>query len=99
MWTMKSKYNVGDIVTIKEKYDNNCTDEDYPCVFTHVMLDVFRGKKMEIKSVHKMIFNKKPKLYTEDYYYILKDDENKWWWTDSMFQECELWYISLVHQI
>lgn len=96
---MKSKYNVGDIVTIKEKYDDNCVDEDYPCLFTNTMLDIFGGKKMEIKSVHNINFNIKSKLYTEDYYYILKDDEDEWWWTDPMFQECELWYISLVHQI
>ena len=87
---MKSKYNVGDIVTIKEKYDNNCIDEDYPCIFTRTMLHVFREKKMEIKSVHKIDFNIKPKLYTEGYFYKLKDDEDEWWWTDPMFQECEL---------
>ena len=96
---MKSKYKVGDIVTIKEKYDDNCIDEDYPCLFTDIMLKEFRGKKMEIKSVHKINFDKKSKLYTEDYYYILKDDEDEWWWTDPMFQECELCHINLVHQI
>ena len=96
---MKSKYNVGDIVTIKDKYDNNCTGEDYPCFFMPIMLDIFCGKKMEIKSVHKTNFRNKSKLYTEDYYYILKDDKYEWCWTDPMFQECELWYISLVHQI
>lgn len=87
---MKSKYNVGDIVTIKEKYDDNCIDEDYPCLFTLIMLEEFGGKTMEIKSVHKITFNKKLKLYTEDYYYILKDDEDEYFWTDPMFQECEL---------
>ena len=87
---MKSKYNVGDIVTIKEKYDNNCIDEDYPCVFTNTMLNIFGGKKMEIKSVHEINFKEKPKLYTEDYYYMLKGDAGGWFWTDSMFQECEL---------
>lgn len=87
---MSSKYKVGDIVTIKEKYDDNCIDEDYPCTFTRTMLHVFRGKKMEIKSVHEIYFDNKSKLYTEDYYYILKDDEYEWWWTDPMFQECEL---------
>lgn len=69
---MKSKYNVGDIVTIKEKYDNNCINEDYPCFFTSIMLKKFGGKTMEIKSVHKINFDKKQKLYTEDYYYTLK---------------------------
>lgn len=87
---MKSKYKVGDIVTIKEKYDNNSIDEDYPCVFTHSMLNIFGGKKMEIKSVHEINFKEKPKLYTEDYYYMLKGDAGGWFWTDSMFQECEL---------
>lgn len=87
---MKSKYNVGDIVTIKEKYDDNCVDEDYPCIFTRTMLHVFRGKTMEIKSVHKINFNNKAKLYTEDYYYTLKNDKNEWLWTDPMFQECKL---------
>lgn len=87
---MKNKYEVGDIVTIKEKYDNNCIDEDYPCIFTNTMLNIFRGKKMVIKSVHEINFDRKPKLYTEDYYYKLKDDEDGWWWTDPMFQECEL---------
>ena len=87
---MKSKYNVGDIVTIKEKYDNNCIDEDYPCVFTNTMLNTFGGKKMEIKSVHRTNFRDKSKLYTEDFYYILKDDNCSWFWTDPMFQECEL---------
>lgn len=87
---MKSKYKVGDIVTIKEKYDDNCTDTDYPCIFMHLMLDKFHGKKMEIKSVHKINFEKKYKLYTEDYYYTLKDDEYGLCWSDSMFQECEL---------
>lgn len=87
---MKSKYKVGDIVTIKEKYDDNCIDVDYPCFFLHDMLNMYRGKKMEIKSVHEINFNEKPKLYTEDYYYMLKGDASDWFWTDPMFQECEL---------
>lgn len=87
---MKSKYKVGDIVTIKEKYDNNCIDEDYPCFFAHSMLNMYRGQKMEIKSVHEINFKEKPKLYTEDYYYMLKGDDGSWFWTDPMFQECEL---------
>lgn len=88
---MESLHKVGDVVTIKSKYDNGCTGDDYTCFFVENMLHKYGGKKMKIKSVHKRDdFMLKGKLYTEDYYYILKDDEDEWWWTDSMFQECEL---------
>lgn len=84
---MKSKYNVGDIVTVKEQYDNGCDAYDYPSGFTEFMLKTYGGKKLTIEKVccHKFFINL---LTTEEYYYRVK--ENKYAWSDPMFQECEL---------
>lgn len=88
---MESKYKVGDIVTIKSKYDKDCTGDDYTCFFTENMLHKYGGKKMKIKSVYKRPnFLPKVKLHTEDYYYKLYNDDNMWNWSDPMFEECEL---------
>ena len=84
---MKSKYNVGDIVTVKEQYDNGCNENDYPCGFTKSMLKTHGGKKLTIEKVyyHKYFTNL---LTTEEYYYRVK--ESGYNWSDPMFQECEL---------
>lgn len=88
---MESLHKVGDIVTIKSKYDKDCTDVDYTCCFTSYMLGKYGGKKMKIKSVHERNNNlPKGKLHTENYYYILYNDDCRFFWTDAMFEECEL---------
>lgn len=88
---MESLHKVGDIVTIKSKYDNDCTGDDYTCFFSEYMLNKYGGKKMKIKSVHKRDDNLyKGKLHTENYYYILHNDIFGCFWTDAMFEECEL---------
>lgn len=46
---MESKYKVGDIVTIKSKYDKDCTGDDYTCSFSPSMLYKYGGKKNENK--------------------------------------------------
>lgn len=93
---MKSKYNIGDIVTVKEQYDNGCNGFDYPCSFTKYMLETYGGKKLTIEKVcYDEHFT--DLLATEECYYQVK--ENGYNWSDPMFQESELWYISLVHQI
>ena len=88
---MGSLHKVGDIVTIKSKYDKDCTGDDYTCFFNENMLNEYGGKKMEIKSVYKIHdLMLKGKLHTEDYYYTLYNDNNMWRWTDAMFEESEL---------
>lgn len=95
-FNMESLHKRGDIVTIKNKYDKDCTGADYTCCFNEIMLNKYGGKKMKIKSVHKREnFLPKGKLHTEDYYYILYDDDFKWHWTDGMFEECELWKVNI----
>ena len=84
---MKSKYKVGDIVTVKEQYDKGCNGNDYPCEFTESMLKAFGGKKLTIEEVYcyKGFTNL---LTTEEYFYRVKGN----WcnWSDPMFQESEL---------
>lgn len=46
---MESKYKIGDIVTIKSKYDKDCTCYDYTCFFNENMLHKYGGKKNENK--------------------------------------------------
>ena len=93
---MESKYKVGDIVTIKSKYDKDCTGDDYTCFFNEKMIHQYGGKKMKIKSVHKRYdFMPKGKLHTEDYYYTLYNDDYQWSWSDAMFEECELWKVNI----
>lgn len=88
---MESLHKVGDIVTIKSRYDEGCTGDDYTCFFNENMLKKYGGKKMKIKSVHKRLdYLPKAKLHTEDYYYTLYKDDYLWRWTDAMFEECEL---------
>lgn len=94
---MESLHKVGDIVTIKSKYDNGCTGDDYTCFFSEYMLHKYGGKKMKIKSVHKRYdFMLKGKLHTEDYHYKLYNDDCQWSWTDAMFEESELWKASII---
>lgn len=93
---MESLHKVGDIVTIKSKYDEGCTGDDYTCFFNENMLKKYGGKKMKIKSIHKRYdFMPKGKLHTEDYYYILHNDDFQWSWSDVMFEECELWKVNI----
>ena len=88
---MESKYKIGDIVTIKSKYDEGRTADDYTCYFNKKMLNEYGGKKMKIKSVHKRDDDlAKGKLHTENYCYMLYNDDWQWSWTDAMFEECEL---------
>lgn len=84
---MKSKYNVGDIVTVKEQYDSGCNENDYPCIFTKEMLKIYGGKKLTIEKVY---YNERftNRLKTEDYYYRV--EETGYSWSDPMFQESEL---------
>ena len=84
---MKSKYNIGDIVTVKEQYDNGCNGDDYPCGFTKRMLETYSGKKLTIERVCYYDYINKL-LATEEYYYQVK--ENGYNWSDPMFQESEL---------
>lgn len=44
-FNMESKYKVGDIVTIKSKYDKDCTGDDYTCFFNEKMIHQYGGKK------------------------------------------------------
>ena len=90
---MKSKYNVGDIVTVKEQYDNGCKGYDYPCCFTKLMLETYGGKKLTITKVCYFEYITHL-LATEKYYYHVK--ENGYNWSDSMFQESELWKVSIM---
>lgn len=88
---MESLHKVGDIVTIKSKYDKDCNGYDYPYIFNDYMLRKYGGQKMKIKSVHIRHDNfLKPKLYTEDCYYKLYNDDYELLWSDPMFEECEL---------
>lgn len=93
MWTMKNKYNVGDVVTVKEQYDNGCKEHDYPCIFTKDMLETYGGKKLTIKNVYHLEYFPYL-LVTEEYYYEVK--ENGYLWSDPMFQESELWKASIM---
>lgn len=85
---MKSKYNVGDIVTVKEQYDSGCNGVDYPCVFTKEMLQIYGSKKLTIEKVCYYNRHFTNYLTTEDYYYKVK--ETGYNWSDPMFQESEL---------
>ena len=92
MWTMKSKYKIGDIVTVKEQYDNGCKEYDYPCAFTKDMLKTYGGKKLTIEEIC-YIGYVGALLTTEEYFYQVK--ENSYNWSDPMFQESELWKVSI----
>ena len=94
---MESLHKVGDIVTIKSKYDKDCTGDDYTCFFVENMLRKYGGKKMKIKSVYKRSdFMPKGKLHTEDYYYKLYNDDYGYNWSNAMFEECELWKVNIM---
>lgn len=86
---MKSKYNVGDIVFLKKKYDPGCNESDYPHSFVGPMLRVPK-KIATIKHVVPMIpdeiaHQSQRKMYTEPFKYYLK--EVSWTWTDAMFED------------
>lgn len=90
-FNMESLHKVGDVVTIKNKYDEGYSPEDYPCTFIPFMIGLFGGKKVKIKSVYRISPNiANVKLCTEMYYYIIENDEYGCLWTDPMFEECEL---------
>lgn len=86
---MKSKYNVGDIVFLKKKYDPGCNASDYPHTFAEPMLRLPR-KIATIERVVPMIsdeiaLHSQRKMYTEPFKYYLK--EVSWTWVDAMFED------------
>lgn len=83
----ESLYKVGDKVIVKDQYDPDCVDSDYPCVFLEEMLKNYGGKQVVISQVEPVKFDyKNRKLYKEDYKYRIKEDSGAWSWSASMFK-------------
>lgn len=89
---MKSKYNVGDIVFLKKKYDPGCNQFDYPHSFTAIMLRLpqrIATIKYVIPMTNDEISHQSHrKMYTEPFKYYLA--EVSWTWADTMFEDISI---------
>ena len=85
---IESLYKVGDIVTIKDKYDYNFSNHDYPFSFTEYMKDHYGGKKCRISRVIYNSNHEDKPTYTEPFEYKLAElGENSYSWSAAMFKE------------
>lgn len=86
---MKPKYQVGDQVLIKSKYDPGKTEGDYAANFNSNMLSQYGGTLQIIEQVY---YSNRGNYY----YFYLKDCI--WIWSEDMFDPItnELWYLNLV---
>lgn len=79
-----SLYNVGDIVTVKDKYDDGYSGCDYPHGFTPWMLEKFGGKNVTITCVESTTLGQGKKGHVENYCYYIQG--SKLTWCASMFK-------------
>lgn len=88
---MESLFKVGDVVTIKDQYDERMNGKDYPFVFIDKMRLRYGNEKLIVVAVKP--FNsyvdqyKKCRMYNNDAFYYCLSDEDKWTWHSSMFVE------------
>lgn len=80
-------FQVGDKVTIKNKYDSGCNSADYPLSFVKERIENYGGKTVTIAEVHRLTDSKmlSAKLCKEPYYYSIEEDYSRWNWDASMF--------------
>lgn len=89
---MKSKYNIGDIIFLKKKYDPGCNEMDYPHGFANKMLKLPERTatiayviRMEAEEI---AYQSQKKMYTEPFKYYLA--EVNWVWVDAMFEDISI---------
>lgn len=80
-----AQYKKGEEVIVKDCYDFECHEYDYPFTFTNEMLRAFGGKKVTIAKVTISTECSKRKCYTEGYKYEIIEDKGKYAWSAAMF--------------
>ena len=82
---IKSLYKVGDVVTIKDKYDEGFGMSDYPGSFLIKMVKDYGNRKCKIKEVIESPYSCTLRAYVDPFTYKLEGAP--WNWSAAMFKE------------
>lgn len=82
---IQSLYKVGDVVTVKDKYDEGFGIDDYPAGFSIAMIKNCGNKRYKIKEVIKSPYNCTFRAYVDPFIYQLEG--TPWNWSAAMFNE------------